>query len=102
MAENLHKLTISELAASLKNLPGWTVAAGRLHREYFFDDFVQAFGFMSSVALVAESMNHHPEWCNAYHKVVVDLQTHSLGGISGFDLELAKKMETLAHRPSNP
>ena len=53
---------------------------------------------MSSAALVAESMNHHPEWSNVYNKVVVDLVTHSISGISNLDLELAQKMESLAKR----
>ena len=96
MAEQPHKMTDSEIAAGLKSLPGWTVVAGKLHREYQFANFVEAFGFMASAALVAESMGHHPEWFNVYHKVVVDLATHSIGGISNFDLELAKKMEALA------
>jgi 4a-hydroxytetrahydrobiopterin dehydratase len=55
---------------------------------------------MASAALVAESMNHHPEWCNVYHKVTVNLMTHSIGGISNFDVELARMMETLANRSS--
>jgi len=96
MAEQPRKMTDSEIAAGLKSLPGWAVVAGKLHREYQFENFVQAFGFMASAALVAESMNHHPEWFNVYQKVVVDLATHSIGGISNFDLELAKKMEALA------
>ena len=67
-----------------------------------FEDFVQAFGFMSGAALVAESMGHHPEWSNVYHKVVVNLVTHSLGGISNFDVELAQKLESLAKRQMSP
>jgi len=96
MAEKPQKLTEEELQNGLKGLPGWSVAGGKLHREFQFADFVQAFGFLSSTALVAESMNHHPEWCNVYNKVSVDLVTHSLGGISTYDLELAKRMEGLA------
>lgn len=99
MAEQPRKMSDSEIAAGLKNLTGWAVVGGKLHREYQFENFVQAFGFMASAALVAESMNHHPEWFNVYHKVVVDLATHSIGGISNFDLELAKKMEALSQRP---
>ena len=92
------KLSDAEIQDALKKLPGWKVEKAKLHREYQFENFVQAFGFMTSSALTAESMNHHPEWFNVYHKVVVDLSTHSLGGISTFDLELAKKMEVLAQR----
>ncbi|MBI3896443.1 MAG: 4a-hydroxytetrahydrobiopterin dehydratase [Acidobacteria bacterium] len=92
------KLNNSEIESGLKTLSGWSAAGGKLHREYQFENFVEAFGFMASAALVAESMNHHPEWSNVYNKVVVDLATHSIGGISNFDMELAKKMESLLKR----
>ena len=98
MAEQARRLTEPEIEEALQTLPGWTVEDGKLHRQFQFKNFVEAFGFMASAALVAESMNHHPEWFNVYHKVVVDLSTHSLGAISTFDLELAKKMEVLAQR----
>jgi 4a-hydroxytetrahydrobiopterin dehydratase len=91
-----HKLSDSELRKALKGLRGWKVQNGKVHREYQFKDFVHAFGFMASVALVAESMSHHPEWCNVYNKVVFDLWTHSIPGISNLDIELAKKIEALA------
>ena len=96
MAEKPRQLTVTEVQDSLAELPGWTVADGKLHREFKFAGFVEAFGFMSSVALVAESMNHHPDWSNGYNKVVVDLVTHSLGGISTYDLALARRMQQLA------
>ncbi len=67
-----------------------------LHREYRFPDFVAAFGFMTSAALAAESINHHPEWKNVYNRVVVDLTTHDAGGITEKDLELARRMDALA------
>ena len=90
------KLTDSDVAARMKSLPSWTVQAGKLHREFKFADFVEAFGFMASCALVAERMNHHPEWFNVYSKVVVDLATHDVGGISAKDFELAAAMDKLA------
>jgi 4a-hydroxytetrahydrobiopterin dehydratase len=90
------KLSDSDVAARLEDLPQWTLAGGKLHREYKFDDFVAAFGFMASCALVAERMNHHPEWFNVYNKVVVDLATHDVGGISAHDFELAAAMDKLA------
>ncbi len=89
------KLSKQELAVSLKSLRGWTVVKGKLHKEFKFKNFVQSFGFMSSVALIAEGMNHHPEWFNVYNKVVIDLTTHDLGGISSFDIEFAKKVNKL-------
>jgi len=90
------KLTDAEIAERLRTLPGWTLKAGKLHREYKMKDFVEAFGFMASCALVAERMNHHPEWFNVYNNVVVDLQTHDAGGITHKDVELALAMERLA------
>ena len=85
-----------ELAERLGGLPGWEVVDGKLHRELRFGDFVTAFGVMSSVAIVAEKLNHHPEWSNVYSRVVIDLVTHDAGGITGLDLELAAEIERLA------
>ncbi|MFQ5709009.1 MAG: 4a-hydroxytetrahydrobiopterin dehydratase [bacterium] len=90
------RLSEDEINSSLAALPGWGIEAGKLHKTFQFDSFVAAFGFMTQVALTAESMNHHPEWFNVYNKVTVDLTTHDLGGISTFDFELARKMEELA------
>lgn len=89
------KLSEQELAAAIKSLNGWTVLSGKLHREFKFRNFVQAFGFMSSVALIAEGMNHHPEWSNVYNRVVIDLVTHDLDGISSLDVEFAAKVDQL-------
>ena len=89
------KLTELELATALKSLSGWSVADGKLHKEFKFKNFVQAFGFMSSVALIAEGMNHHPDWSNVYNRVVIDLVTHDLGGISSFDVEFAGRADKL-------
>lgn len=68
----------------------------KLHREFRFKDFTHAFGFMSMVALVAEKTNHHPEWFNVYNKVVVDLTTHEVKGVSERDFQLAQSMDKLA------
>ena len=91
-----HKLSDAEIQNVLETLPGWAVKNGKLHREYQFEDFVKAFGFMASVALVAESMSHHPEWSNVYGTVAFDLWTHSIPGMSNLDAELAAKVEALA------
>lgn len=80
----------------LEGLDGWTVEDGKLHREYAFTDFVAAFGFMASAALCAERRNHHPAWHNVYNRVVVDLWTHDAGGITMFDVELARDFERIA------
>lgn len=90
------RLSDEELAAALKPLRGWTVASGKLHKEFKFKNFVQAFGFMSSVALIAEGMNHHPDWSNVYNRVIIDLVTHDLGGISSFDVEFAARVDALS------
>jgi 4a-hydroxytetrahydrobiopterin dehydratase len=89
------KLTDQEVRDTLKSLPGWSIVKEKLHKEFTFKDFVQAFGFMSRVALVAEKMNHHPDWSNVYNRVVIDLTTHDVGGISSFDVEFASKADTL-------
>ena len=91
-----NKLETSDIQSALEQLSLWTIENGKLHKEYRFSSFIEAFGWMSSVALVAESMGHHPEWFNVYSKVVVDLTTHDVGGISNLDFELASKMDELA------
>ncbi len=73
----------------------WAVVDGKLHKEFQFADFVEAFGFMTKAALAAESMDHHPEWFNVYKKVRVDLSTHDAGGITELDFALARRMEAL-------
>ena len=90
------KLTDAEISAQLEGISDWTVENEKLHKEFQFDSFVEAFGFMASVALIAESMNHHPEWFNVYNRVTVDLATHDAGGISALDFELAKKIDALS------
>jgi 4a-hydroxytetrahydrobiopterin dehydratase len=74
----------------------WQICQAKLHKEFRFRDFVEAFGFMTRAALVAEAMNHHPEWYNVYATVRVDLSTHDAGGITELDFALAARMETLA------
>jgi 4a-hydroxytetrahydrobiopterin dehydratase len=86
------KLTDSEIQSNLSTIKGWTLANGKLHREFACKDFVAAFGNMTRVALIAESMNHHPEWFNVWNKVVIDLNTHSVNGISDYDFKLAAKI----------
>ena len=88
-------LNADEIQQGLRTLDGWELREGRLHKEYKFGNFVQAFGFMTAAALSAEKMDHHPEWFNVYDRVVVDLNTHDAGGISPFDFELAKQFDAL-------
>lgn len=77
-------------------LSPWSVRDGKLCREYRFEDFVAAFGFMTSVALWAERMDHHPEWSNTYGRVAIALVTHDAGGITERDLQLARRIERLS------
>jgi 4a-hydroxytetrahydrobiopterin dehydratase len=95
------KLADGEVADALRELTGWSLQAGKLHREFRFADFSEAFGFMTRAALAAESMNHHPEWFNVWNRVVVDLQTHDAGGLTELDFELARRLSAFAGRASS-
>jgi len=95
---NPAKLSEQDVVAALKKLEGWSLEHGNLHRAFEFKDFSQAFGFMAQVALAAESMNHHPDWSNAWNKVVIDLSTHSAGGLTANDFELAGKIQNIFTR----
>lgn len=90
------KLNRSDLESALTKLNGWSIKDDKLQRQFKFKSFVEAFGFMSSVALVAESMGHHPEWFNVYNKVTIDLTTHDAGGITAMDISLASRINELA------
>jgi 4a-hydroxytetrahydrobiopterin dehydratase len=90
------RLSAKEIDDSLTPLDGWIVQAGKIHKEFTFPDFVHAFGFMAGVALVAEQMNHHPEWSNIYNRVVIDLHTHDAGGITALDIEFARRVDVLS------
>ena len=92
------RATDEEIQAFMDQQDCWTIQNSKLHREYLFDDFVQAFGFMTEVAVVAERTDHHPEWFNVYKKVIVDLTTHEAGGISSRDFKLARRMDEIAGR----
>jgi 4a-hydroxytetrahydrobiopterin dehydratase len=94
------KLTESQVKVGLQALPGWVLHKGKLHREYKFGDFSEAFGFMATAALVAQKQDHHPEWLNVFNLVVVDLTTHDAGGISALDFALATEMERAARLPA--
>jgi 4a-hydroxytetrahydrobiopterin dehydratase len=86
------KLSEKEIADRLGSVPGWSLDNGKLYREFRFSDFVEAFGFMARVAVIAQQQDHHPEWFNVYSTVRVHLSTHDAGGISERDFRLAKEM----------
>jgi 4a-hydroxytetrahydrobiopterin dehydratase len=92
------KLTDAEIQSKLNQLAGWSVEDGKLHKQFQFDSFVSAFGWMASAALVAETMGHHPEWSNVYNRVSVNLVSHDAGGITELDFNLAKQMDSLASK----
>jgi 4a-hydroxytetrahydrobiopterin dehydratase len=94
------KLSESEIRSALRDVTGWTVLNDKLHCEYKFADFIQAFGFMASAAIAAEAMGHHPEWMNIYNRLIIDLTTHDAGGISAKDFELARKLNALYPKAS--
>lgn len=89
------RLADEDIRIGLTEIPGWSVKDGKLHCEFKFKSFVEAFGFMSQVALLAERMNHHPEWFNVYNRVQVSLATHDAGGITEKDLALARSIQAL-------
>jgi len=89
------KLSEAEVLTKMNELDGWTLADGKLHKTFKFPSFVAAFGFMTRVALLAEKLDHHPEWSNTYNTVVIDLWTHDLNGVSTFDFELASRIDSL-------
>jgi 4a-hydroxytetrahydrobiopterin dehydratase len=92
------KLSDSKIDAGVAKLPGWKVKKGKLHREYKFAGFPEAFGFMATAAPTIQKMDHHPEWSNVYNRVVVDLSTHDAGGITQKDFELATLLEGIANK----
>jgi 4a-hydroxytetrahydrobiopterin dehydratase len=95
------RLDDATLAAALAALPQWCNAPERsaITRTFVFPDFNAAFGFMARVALVAEKMDHHPEWSNVYRTVTVALTTHDAGGVTERDLALARAMDQIAKGP---
>ena len=89
------RLSTEKISEELKNLPGWSIKDEKLHRDFEFESFNQAFGFMTRAAMEIEKMNHHPEWFNVYNMLTVDLMTHDAGGITQNDVELAKILNSL-------
>lgn len=89
------KLSSAAIVEAMQDLEGWAREDGResIRKSYNFKDFNEAWGFMSRVALLAETMNHHPEWSNVYNRVDVVLSTHDVNGLSELDFEMAAKMD---------
>lgn len=92
----MKKLETKEIEKHLEDkLSSWKIESDKLMREFMFKDFIEAFGFMSKVALLAQQANHHPEWSNVYNKVRIRLTTHDAGGITQKDLDLALQIDEL-------
>jgi 4a-hydroxytetrahydrobiopterin dehydratase len=89
-------LDAAAIAALATELPNWSLVNGKLHREFRFADFSAAFGFMTRVALAAETLGHHPEWSNVWNRVSIDLTTHDTGGLSSLDRDLASRIDRFA------
>lgn len=95
----MKKLSLQEIQDRMSEIDtAWLVKGKFLHRELLFKDFVEAFSFMTAVALIAEKAAHHPNWKNAYNKVTIELTTHDADGITTKDFDLAKAIDTLLNR----
>ena len=92
----MQKLSDSDIQTALKKLDGWSLQGNKLHRQFQFGNFNEAFGFMSRLALVAEKLGHHPEWFNVYNRVTIDLTTHDAGGLTELDVKFAEQANAFA------
>ena len=94
------KINTKERNKLLKRLKGWKKTRGRdaIEKSFVFKDFITAFGWMTRISLIAEKMDHHPEWFNVYNKVNVTLSTHDAGGVTELDIKLAKEMDKSARK----
>ncbi len=91
----MQKLTPSQIEEQLKNLNGWNHENGSIVKTYQFADFKEAFSVMTRIAFEAEKANHHPEWENVYNTLTIKLNTHDAGGITQYDFDLAKTIESI-------
>ncbi len=89
------KLSGSEIESAISSLNAWAIKDSKLHRSFKFGNFVEAFTFMTEVALHAEKMDHHPEWFNVYNTVKIDLMTHDVDGLSDYDIKLANLINSI-------
>ena len=92
----MERLNSDDISHILKELDGWQIVNEKLHKEFVFESFSKAMGFMLAASMQIEKLNHHPEWLNVYNKVTIDLTTHDAGGITQNDVNLAKILDSLA------
>ena len=88
-------LSATEVTHQLTQHPAWELREGKLYRRLVFEDFVHAFGFMTQIAMIAEKINHHPEWANVYRTLDIYLTTHDAGGISERDFQLVAEIDRI-------
>jgi 4a-hydroxytetrahydrobiopterin dehydratase len=93
--DDYKKLSEQEIEHEVAKIAGWKVLNGKLNRTFEFESFVQAFGFMTKVAMESEKLNHHPEWFNVYNRLEINLVTHDVNGISNYDIKLAGSINRL-------
>jgi len=93
--DSYRKLSDDEIKSEVSKLDGWKVLNGKITKSFEFKNFIQAFGFMTEVALHAEKLNHHPEWYNVYNQIKIELVTHDINGISNYDIKLARTINTI-------
>ncbi len=86
---------MEDLEKEIKDLAGWEKVENKLKKDFKFKDFIEAFSFVTRIALISEKMNHHPEWFNVYNRVKIELVTHDLGGISTYDIKFADTINKL-------
>ena len=98
--EEYRKLGSEEIHAELSKLKKWKIVNGKIQRNFEFENFEEAFSFMTRVALEVEKMDHHPEWFNVYNKVKIELVTHDVGGLSNYDFRLAKRINEISKKTS--
>lgn len=94
-------LIYNDFAFLAQRIPGWTLNDNALEKSFIFSDFNEAFGFMARVALVSEQMGHHPEWTNIYNQVHIRLWTHTEGGVTDLDLDLAQRIDAIGFSAGN-
>lgn len=96
--DDYKKLPEQEIEHEVAKIPGWKVLNGKLNRTFEFESFVQAFAFMTKVAMESEKLNHHPEWFNVYNRLEINLVTHDVNGISNYDIKLAERINRLYNK----
>ena len=98
--DEYRKLARQEIKTELAKTKGWKIVKGKIQRNFEFENFEEAFSFMTRVALEVEKLDHHPEWFNVYNKVKIDLVTHDVGGLSNYDFRLAKIINKISSKTS--